>query len=149
MTNETKVNRTPESFGQKLERDRLEAKVEYHVPLPIHVGTTVVGVTPEQKTKIDADAMGEAVSTEAEFAQAENEGLRVQYAGNAIPVSELPEGAVPDNIEDLGVSVVTGKPVTLEQLLRAPRDPDVKVLKAQVVAAFKHMGVDTKKFFGV
>jgi hypothetical protein len=148
MINETIVNRTPETFGQKAERQRLEA---------------------EAKARIDSDAMGEAVPTEAEIAQAENEGLRVQYAGNAIPVSELPEGAVPDNIEEIDSTfhVLPIPPVPSEawQFIKEAqggnpdtvivgkasltRDPDLKIFKDQVVAAFKHMGVDTKKFFGV
>lgn len=33
--------------------------------------------------------------------------------------------------------------------LRSTRDPDLKIFKQQVIAAFKHMGVDTNKFFGV
>lgn len=30
-----------------------------------------------------------------------------------------------------------------------PRDPDLREFKKQVVSAFKHLGLDTKQFFGV
>lgn len=31
----------------------------------------------------------------------------------------------------------------------APRDPDLREFKKQVIAAFKHLGLDTVKFFGI
>lgn len=31
----------------------------------------------------------------------------------------------------------------------APRDPDLRDFRKQVIAAFKHLGLDTNKFFGV
>jgi hypothetical protein len=43
-------------------------------------------------------------------------------------------------------------PATLSTMLaglRAPRDPDLAKFKEQVIAAFRHLGLDTKKHFGV
>jgi hypothetical protein len=86
------VNRTPETFGQKLERERLEKQAE-------------------------AD-------------QENSEGL-------SLVEQEL---ASTPSLEDqvrkiLGVQS------------HAPRDPDLREFKEQVIRAFKHMGLDTVKFF--
>jgi hypothetical protein len=44
-------------------------------------------------------------------------------------------------------------PMGLEQLRDAvvglTRDPDLRDFKKQVIQAFKHLGLDTKQFFGV
>ena len=42
-----------------------------------------------------------------------------------------------------------GKFIPTERKLVAPRDPDLREFKKQVIAAFQHLGLDTKKFFGV
>lgn len=136
---ETIVNRTPETVGQQIERQRLEtAWQELHAV---------------QTDELVAEARQANVSDPAE----------VEYAGETIPVSELPEGAVPDNTPVTAEAQRAGQigqieiPVNMTELFSealkitaaAPRDPDVKVLKAQVIAAFKHLGLDTRKFFGV
>lgn len=109
MSNETVVNRTPETFGQKLERERIEgqtaqedraAKIEELISAPVSVPVDVpasIDEAPETPFSPESELLSEA--------------LKITAA--------------------------------------APRDPDVKVLKAQVIAAFKHLGLDTRKFFGV
>ena len=122
MSETTIVNRTPETFGQKLERERL---------------ATV------QQEKLEVDRMnseGPASTETAEF-----EGSPAWIGPGNKPTEE---------------PVVASSDLLFEELLQrvrdeqaarphAPRDPDLKEFKDQVIRAFKHLGLDTRKFFGV
>jgi hypothetical protein len=135
MSNETIINRTPETFGQKLERERLEAetvKVEYHVPLPPHVGETVVGIRTEASNAVAAVS----VSQEPRTAEADRAGQ----------VGKIEDPPVMDSV---AADLLFAELVQRARVGHAPRDPDLREFREQVVAAFKHLGLDTAKFFGV
>jgi hypothetical protein len=88
------VNRTPETFGQKLERERLEAEIKSQEQQFQEIDNTVAQAEPEDTPSLE------------------------------------------DQVRKiLGVQS------------HAPRDPDLREFKEQVIRAFKHMGLDTVKFF--
>jgi len=68
-----------------------------------------------------------------------------------------PHHCFDEDLEELRAKVPLGPevhlPMGLEQLRDAvvglTRDPDLRVFKKQVLEAFKFLGVDTKRFFGV
>lgn len=114
MSNETIVNRTPETFGQKIERERLEAETQV----------------------------------------AKEEQIETLIAQVAATVSNTPSAASPNWIGPGAEPVLTPELETaVKEILisrsHAPRDPDLREFKDQVIAAFKHLGLDTRKFFGV
>lgn len=129
MSTETVVNRTPETFGQKLERERLEdetRKVEREEQIETLIAQVASSVSNTQTAgapqTADAQRAGQVGSIELEpetpfspEAELLSEGLKASAAG----------------------------------LIGLTRDPDLRVFKGQVVAAFKHLGLDTRKFFGV
>lgn len=145
------VNRTPETFGQKIERERLEAetvKVEYHVPLPPHVGQVVVGVSQTPETgyadHLAPSASGADQKIDREFIVPGTPGTSGEAQANIAVIEarieKLKEPALSSELEErvrqiLGVRA------------HAPRDPDLKEFKEQVIRAFKHIGLDTAKFF--
>jgi len=51
-------------------------------------------------------------------------------------------GLIDDEIDLVGTDKVGDRPRS-----HAPRDPDLKEFKEQVLRAFKHLGLDTRKFF--
>lgn len=112
MSGETKImNRTPETFGQKLERERLE----------------------DETKKVDREEQIETL-----IAQAASFVSNTPTAGSE---SNGPEPVLTPELE-----------IAVKQILsdrHAPRDPDLKEFRDQVIGAFKHLGLDTRKFFGV
>jgi hypothetical protein len=107
MTNETIVNRTPETFGQKLERERLASEIT------------------EKASELKRER--EAVPEQADFA----------VATQAAAVSD------PNQVISLEEHVRQ----ILNSQAHAPRDPDLREFREQVIRAFKHIGLDTVKFF--
>jgi hypothetical protein len=106
-----------------------DVKVEFHVPK--HVGETVV-LQPEQKAVY--------ASTTIEHSE---DGSDV-----VIHDRDLSEGAGSVNI-DPGM-LCGGTEVTdiLSQLRASVGGEDFKVFRSQVIRAFKHLALDTVKFFG-
>lgn len=106
MPDETIVNHTPETFGQKLERERLE--------------------------------------------QAENEGLSPEHieAFNRLRAYQDSENSIAQ--AGPAITEVLKNPDIISELEKLHLEVDrIEVLRVQVISAFKHLGLDTRKFFGV
>jgi hypothetical protein len=99
MSTETIVNRTPETFGQKLEREQLEESIQ--------------------------------AEKAAELERMNSEGPAPETA---------PEVLTPASLEDQ-VREILGVPAP------APVSPEFAQFKKEVIAAFKHIGLDTAKHF--
>jgi len=139
MTEERIVNRTPETFGQRLEKERLEADGPSQTETPRSVsdldpGSEVIGpLTP--------------VSLRSGIPEPEFDDVVIEEAPDTshYPMAELISEAL-----KLKQRYDSG------ELQHAPRDPDLRAFLERfekfekgVISSFKHMGVDTKKFFGV
>jgi hypothetical protein len=118
MTETGIVNRTPESFGQKTERERLEAEAVLKQVVPL------VKTLSENPTVVEALA---------------DQGLQL----NKEVLAEL--AGPPDT------PFLPGADLISEALKIAERNrkTEFNVFRDQVIAAFKHLGLDTRKFFGV
>jgi len=134
MPTERYVNRVDQSPFTKITHidEAIEpetAKIEYHVPP--HVGETVV-LQPEQKAVY--------ASTTIEHSE---DGSDV-----VVHDRDLSEGVGSVNI-DPGM-LCGGTEVTdiLSQLRASVGGEDFKVFRSQVIRAFKHIGLDSVKFFG-
>ncbi|SRR5258708_3547037 len=217
MSETTIVNRTPESFGQKLERERLEDATAPLSPKSVWdtpEGEKILDQVVEQAAKELMDSEGptshpDAVSsgqtagfhfradkastgtpTELIDPVTTNEvwhlGNYARFGGDSVTVKDASgkesdfhfPGVVKSiaskayGLEVLledgrqfavagGPSLTTMFPLSLAGLVddgteltqpvktrpHAPRDPDLREFKDQVVRAFKHLGLDTRKFF--
>ena len=189
MSTTVQVNMAPESYGQRLEREKLEASDTSIVNNP-YAGldpSTVSGQEAIRQVRQDLKAAkglatvearngsgdgvlrsieGEpsnskaAVSAKSLYSTGGNpqtdEASNAQVTGRIEPLDE--EAALDAAAAELANALPTVDAVLqnpslqlslLTQGLRAPRDPDLAEFKKEVIAALKHMGCDTRKFFGV
>lgn len=133
MTETVIVNRTPETDGLRRERLRLEQES--------HTETNLVAPIQDQvKTLVPVEA------DKVRYQVPENETGEYQlpgHVGDTIQVQTLTPGETPTAEPSLAevAAMILAK--------RAPRDPDLAEFKDQVIRAFRHLGLDTRKFFGV
>lgn len=131
------VNRTPETLGQQIERQRIEAEtVKEERSAQIDKLLTVAGVVVGRNLKVEEIGIAKP-----------GDGIVKEPTPSAAPVApdfSVSSEQAPDTqslTEEAGNKI-------LGNVLLA-RDPDLAGFKAQVIAAFKHLGLDTRKFFGV
>ena len=142
------AHHAPETFGQRLERQKLE------MGNPEGMSKSTDG-----DNKIPGSSVA-AVSAKSLYSTGGNpqtdEASNAQVTGRIEPLDE--EAALDAAAAELANTLPTVDAVLqnpslqlslLTQGLRAPRDPDLAEFKKEVIAALKHMGCDTRKFFGV
>lgn len=142
---------TAESFN-RTKTGRIEIPVPFPFPPPT-VATEVDRELKEAEAKDGVIVTREVVRAGKELAKAQEQ--LAELSKNAEVVAQLEKAGVeidPDAI----VNVQSEFEKLVEQVgwrsstsLFEPRDPDLKAFKKQVIAAFKHLGLDTKQFFGV
>jgi len=136
------AHHAPETFGQRLERQKLE------MGNPEGMSKSTDGDNKIPSSSVAAVSAKSLYSTGGNPQTAEASNVQVlddeaaldaaaAELANALPTVD----AVLQN-PSLQLSLLT-------QGLRAPRDPDLAEFKKEVIAALKHMGCDTRKFFGV
>jgi hypothetical protein len=154
MTETVIVNRTPETFGQRRERERLEAAEVIH-PDPDFDATldrwqSGPGDTPADEIKAPAVAV---VTRTANWMTAE--AHNTPLTGKVDPVPDMAAldaaaaklaNALPSGATLLQRVAYTVLEAAIDEL---PAPGDIAKFKLQVVAAFKHLGLDTRKFFEV
>jgi hypothetical protein len=168
------INRTPETFGQRLENERLEeekaklSQTETKTCLTCDVPVTYVGGTLKNESG-SFHVCEETLAEKTKLSQTEGAGQRVFFKYSELPkYVEKIQGVTAEahnapltgkveleaqDAEDAIASILANStPLvssagTILQGLRAPRDPDLVKFKLQVIAAFKHLGLDTRRFF--
>lgn len=130
MSQEVIVNRTPETAGQVYERKLIEAQ---DMGFPIGQGLENLEQAA-QATKIIEEVVPVAgFITDVGISDEEGSEVKVSEA-------EPPDTPYSPTAELISKAL---------QNYAAPRDPDLKKFKEQVIKAFKELGLDTNKFFGV
>lgn len=117
---EAGLNQEPET-ADSFNRDKT-GRIEIPVPFPFP--------PPTVATEIERELKEAGVEFEPEFDAAEVQEQLAENAARAELNKSLPL------VLEIAKSSLT-------------RDPDLREFKKQVVAAFKHLGLDTKQFFGV
>ena len=135
MSTETVVNRTPETFGQKLERERLEDETR-KVEREEQIETLIAQVASNTSAASTAKTVWDTPEGQAAIDRA------VETAAEELTAPETPFSPEAELLSE-------GLKASAAGLIGLTRDPDLRVFKGQVVAAFKHLGLDTRKFFGV
>lgn len=123
------VNRTPETWGLRQEQSRLEADSDGNVETGLKsFGDTIQESVTDLKAPENAVTSNFPVTVESAWAD------------------QVGKVELQDPSFEAGQAVIETLARTL--LARTPRDPDLKVFRQQVIQAFKHLGLDTNKFFG-
>lgn len=127
MAETTILNRPPETYGMRIERERLvaetpvsqvETKTEFQIQVPPHVGQNVKLIPPAGVPNLNVADPRTA------------EAIRAEQTGKL----EVPETKYSPEAE------------LISQALKMGRADDE--FRKRVIAAFKHLGLDTNKFFG-
>ena len=137
MSRETIVNRVKPSFGLEIETERLRQELSVDTQVHYQGQETTIGALPEGAVP-DETVEQILKTTEQPFvAPAQTaEAIRAGQVGQAqIDAEQELRLAIPAIIEIAKAGLT--------------RDPDLEFFKNQVVTAFKHLGLDTRKFFGV
>jgi len=164
MSNETVVNRTPETIGQKIERERLEAETEMTsegAPAEIDSSIHILPIPPipseawqfiSEAQAASQPGYADHISGASDAEQRIDREFLVQGEPGTSGEAQAKVAEIEARIEKLKEPIL---PSELEQRVReilgvrahAPRDPDLREFKEQVIRAFKHIGLDTPKFF--
>jgi hypothetical protein len=140
---ETKIiNRIQESFGQKIERERLEAETQ-----AAESEGLAVAREEQIETLIAQVASNASAATTAKTVWDTPEGQKIIDEVLETAAQEL-GAAIPDDIGNR-TEQASLMDVLKDYRTHGPRDPDLRDFRSQVIAAFKHLGLDTRKFFGV
>lgn len=121
---ETIVNRTAKSAGQELE----EARIAMDQAKPL---VEAVLENPTVQAQLDLDK-------------------GPSYSRESVDYVNLSDQVIPTQTEDTGdQSEIPDTVYSVEAAALSVALREVAKLKAQVIKAFKHSGIDTRKFFGV
>ena len=134
MSTETIINRTPESDGMRRERLKLEAESQTETGASAAAATT--------QTILKAEPITETVR-EYKPIHEQNEGSRLTGIRSSQGVKGFIDGAKEDKLAQDDSADVLKR--VLDDMMFQQRLDDK--FKKQVISAFKHLGLDTSKFF--
>jgi hypothetical protein len=153
MSTETIVNRTP---GPATDLQVLEAKNAKDLIRPaVDGGVSGSGAHLAEARPLPVVTEMKPLPIPKEFNYTEfqtAEGQRAGQVGSVTPSNQELDEEQLKLVDQAASELANSLPVLnlVERFVRthAPRDPDLKKFKEEVIAAFKHLGLDTRKFFG-
>lgn len=151
MPTETIINQVPETLGLKIETERLKQEAATEKPYADHLS----GGTAAEQT-IDRSWVPQTAEQQraGQTGTIELEPPDTTYSPNAEVLSQAlvlldkikKSTAFVETLRQAGVDI---DPAALEGLKEDVREWQFRDFKNKTVAAFKHLGLDTTKHFGV